>query len=140
MTLLLLFLAYGFSKRGNMILIAIRMYGCAFNQFQDFFLIDKKVLNPDSHIYLVANGMSTASAVSQSLGNIAIAVHQYSAKVLHSNCISKTRLERSYIRSLFSPSSDILSRLKEYGFIIHFAEVSIFNMSKYLSNGIDSTS
>jgi len=59
-----------FLKRGTMLLIATRMSVCAFKRFLDIVLIDKILLNPDLHRYVVANGMSTTSAVSQSLGNI----------------------------------------------------------------------
>jgi len=63
----------------------------AFKLFLDF-LIDKRVLNTYSHKYVVANGMRTASAVAQSLGNItSIAKHQYPSEVLLSNCISRAQ-------------------------------------------------
>jgi len=36
------------------------------------------VLNLDLHIYVIANGMSTASVASHILGNVTVATHQYS--------------------------------------------------------------
>jgi len=50
-----------------MLLLPTRISACAFKRFLDFVLIDKRVLNPDSHRYVVANGMSSGSAVSQVL-------------------------------------------------------------------------
>jgi len=61
------------------------MSACAFKRFLKFVVIDKRVLNPDSHRNVVANGMSTAGAVSQSLGNITITENQCSSKVFLSN-------------------------------------------------------
>jgi len=63
MTLLFLFLAYEFSKHGTMLLIATSRSLCALMQFLDFILIDRRVLNPDSHRYVVANRMSKPNAV-----------------------------------------------------------------------------
>ena len=42
-----------------------------------FRFIDKRVLNPVSHRYVVANRASIAGTVSKSLGNIIIANHKY---------------------------------------------------------------
>ena len=76
--------------------------------------------------YVVVNGMRTAGTVSQGLGNITAAEHLYSSKVLLSHCISRTRFEHILITFSFSsPSSDVLFKLKEYGFMIHSSEVSI---------------
>ena len=131
-----------FFKRGFVLLIATRMFACAFKRFLDFVLIDKRVLNPDSHRYVIANGACTGSAHSHCLGNMTVAEHQYSSKVLLSNCISRARFWRSSIRSSFfsSPSSDILSTLMENGLKINFSEASSFHTPKYLSNVIESTS
>jgi len=49
-----LFLLLSASKRGTILLIAARMSAWDFKRFLDFILIDKKVLNPDSHGYVVA--------------------------------------------------------------------------------------
>lgn len=54
----------------ELLLRSVRMSACAFKRFPDFVLTDKGVLNSDSHKYVVANGIVTASAFSQSLGNI----------------------------------------------------------------------
>ena len=89
------------SNRGTMLVLATRMSACAFKQFKDVFLIDKRVLNPDSHNHVFANGMNTASAASQRPRNETIAEHQYSSKVLLSNCISRARFKNSSIRILF---------------------------------------
>jgi len=63
------FLLMTFLKRGTMLLITILMSACAFKRFL-YLIFDKGVLNSDWHRYVVANGMSKASAVSQSLGSI----------------------------------------------------------------------
>ena len=94
-------LAMILSKCGALLLKAIRMSACGFMRFLDFVLIDKRELNPDSHRYIVANGIRSPSAFSQSLGNIFIAEHQYSSKVLLWNCISRARFVRKSIRSSF---------------------------------------
>lgn len=110
------------------------MSPCAFKRFLDFILIDKSVLpvNPESHRYVVANGLSAATAVSLSFGNITFGEHQYSFKVLLSNYISRARFKRNSIRFSFSSLlSDILSKLKKCGFIIHSSEISIFHTSEY---------
>ena len=133
------FLFVSFSKRGTMLLIAIRMSACAFTQFPYFVLIDKRMLNLVWRRYVVANGMSTGSAVSQSLGNITLAEHQVSAKVLLLNYISRARFERNSKRSSSSvPRSEILSKLKDHGFTVK----SIFQkfLSSLLQNIYHSTS
>ena len=63
------------SKRGTFLLMATRRSACGFKRFLDFVLIDKSELNPDSHKYVVANGIRTPSAFSQSCGYISIGEH-----------------------------------------------------------------
>jgi len=124
------FLLVRFSKRGTMLLYKTYVCLCiqAISRFR--LKIDKRLLNPNSHMYFVANAMSTAGAVSYSLWSITIAEHQYSSKLLLPNCISSARFECSSARSPFSiRSSDILSKLKECEFIIHFSEVFVFTTS-----------
>ena len=70
MTSLLLLFMHDFSKRGTFLLIAIRRSAFGFRRFIDFVLIDRRELNPDSHKYVVANGMKTCSAFPPSVGKI----------------------------------------------------------------------
>jgi len=85
MTHLFPFLAYVFFKTWNACCyVCLLVYS---NDFLELILIDKRVPNPDKRRYVVPNGMSTDSAVSQCLGNITIVEHQYSSKVLLSKCI-----------------------------------------------------
>jgi len=60
-TLLFLFLAYEFFETWNYVVDN----NAHVKRFLDF-LIDKRALNLDSHRYVVVNGMSTTSAISQS--------------------------------------------------------------------------
>ena len=99
------------------------------------------MFNSDSRTCFVANGISTASAGLTSLEIVTIAEHQYSYKFLHSKCILGARFGRISIRSSFRcPSSDILPKLEEFVFIIYCFEISLFPTSKYISNGVYSTS
>jgi len=104
LTLLFLFLLTSFSKRGAMLLIATPVSAGAFKRFLDFVLIGKRVLNSDPLGYVVGNGISTVSAVSQSLGSITIAEH--SSKVLLSDDISRERRRVNFLsvrRTVLAP-------------------------------------
>jgi len=82
---------------------------CLYIQTISRFLL-KRLLNPDSHRYVVTDGMSTAGAVSQSFGN----KHSRAPVVFQSflsNCIWRARFEQRSIRSFSSPSSVVLFKL-----------------------------
>jgi len=86
------------------LLIATPVSAGAFKRFLDFVLIGKRVLNSDPLGYVVGNGISTVSAVSQSLGSITIAEH--SSKVLLSDDISRERRRVNFLsvrRTVLAP-------------------------------------
>jgi len=81
-TFLFLFLAYGFFKTRNYVADSNAHICLSIHSNSGFVLADKRVLNPNSYRYVVANGMSAASAVSQSLENIIITKQQCSSKIV----------------------------------------------------------
>jgi len=81
-----------------MLLIATRISSWAFNS--GFILTDKRVLNSGSYRYVVANGMSAASAVSQSLENIMITEQQCSSKIV-SQFVFKEHYLNAVLEDLF---------------------------------------
>ena len=131
--LFFLFFVYGFFKMWNYVADS-NTHVCLCMKAISWFRL--KSIKECSHRYVVATGMSTTSALSQRVENVTIAEHQYSSKILLSNCISRARFKRSFIRSsVSSPSPDILSKLKEHGFIIHWG-VSDLPYLK-ISNDVD---
>jgi len=53
---------------------------------------------PHTTTPMIADGMSTVTAISQTLVHITVAEHQYPSKVLIPNCISRALFERNSIK------------------------------------------